>query len=156
MINQQLIQKILGIDPANLKAYNTGLLQGKAYSKLHSKLSATLLPFQVSVPEWKLLGQVYENEKVKLSLLAELLSYDPPMITKLVKQLEKKSLLKRTPDQHDERAKVIVITATGKKVIEHAEPEVKKAMREVLKGITLPQLLTYLTVLAAIVRNSEE
>jgi MarR family transcriptional regulator, organic hydroperoxide resistance regulator len=150
------IEKVLNIDPTQLHGYSTGLLQGKAYSRLHAHLTRALFPFNVSIPEWKLLGQLYEHDKVKLSILAELLSYDPPMVTKLVKQLEKKGLAKREQDTIDERAKNIIITAEGHKLIEDAEPEIKKVMRVILKGVSPEELITYLKVLTTIVNNTQE
>ena len=138
----------------SIQAYSTGLLQGIAYSRLHARLNVALLPFRISIPEWKLLGQVHENGSVKLSDLAELLSYDPPMVTKLVKQLEKKGLTKREPDKRDERAKIIKNTKRGTSLLLEAEPEVKKAMNEILKGISREELSIYLKVLTTIVTNT--
>lgn len=138
-----------------LQAYSTGLLQGTAYSRLHTRLTRALLPFSVSIPEWKLLGQVHEQGTVKLSVLAEMLSYDPPMVTKLIKELEKKKMVKREQDKNDERSKIISNTALGNKVVSDAEPEVKKAMNHILQGISREELLIYLKVLTAIVKNTE-
>lgn len=139
-----------------LNAYSTGLLQGTAYSRLHAHLTKALFPFGVSIPEWKLLGQVYENHEVNLSALAQLLDYDPPMVTKLVKQLERKKLLKRELHKHDERIKVITITLLGTKLIREAEPTVKQTMNKILEGITREELLTYIKVLSHIVKNTAE
>lgn len=154
-MKDQLIAKILDVDPSLLRGYNAGLLQGKAYSRLHSLLSRALFPFDVSIPEWKLLGQLYDNGSIKLSVLADLLSYDPPMVTKLVKQLEKKKMLKRQQDANDERAKIITITTSGKKLIESAEPDVRKTMREMLRGVSREEIKAYLKVLTIIVKNTQ-
>lgn len=150
------IEEQLNIDPSKLNAYSTGLLQGTAYSRLHTNLSRTLFTFEITIPEWKLLGQLYEHDRMKLSVLAEYLSYDPPMVTKLVKKLEKRGLVKREQDPVDERAKIIHITVEGAKLIEDAEPEVKKAMNKMLIGISREELLIYLKVLTAIVNNTQE
>ncbi len=148
------IEKVLRIDPTQLRGYSTGLLQGKAYNKMNSHLTRTLLPFELSIPEWKLLGQLHEHGNIKLNELAELLSYDPPMVTKLAKSLEKKSLVKRNHDPRDERAKIIAITPQGNTVIEQIEPEVKKTMWKLLSGVTREELLIYIKVLTSIVNNS--
>lgn len=156
VMTKQPIEELLNINPNQLNGYSTGLLQGKAYSRLHTHLTRALFPFNVSIPEWKLLGQLHEHGKVKLSILAELLSYDPPMVTKLVKQLEKKGLLKREQDTIDERAKIITITSDGRKLINAAEPEVKKVMHVLLQGTSREELITYLKVLTTIVNNTQE
>lgn len=149
------IEKTLDINPTQLHAYSSGLLQGKAYSRLHTYLTRTLLPFNVSIPEWKLLGQLHAHGKVKLNELANLLSYDPPMVTKLAKMLEKKDLVKREQDPRDERAKIIWITSHGNKLIEQIEPEVKKNMAKILHGVSREELAVYIKVLITIVNNTQ-
>ncbi len=153
-MNKNPILELLNIDLIQLKAYSTGLLQGKAYNALQDALSRALSSYNVSIPEWKLLGQLHEHGKMRLAVLAEYLSYDPPMVTKLAKNLEKKGLIQRSADSTDERAKVISITPNGNKIVKKTEPEVKKLMAKLLKGITPDELRTYIKVLSLIVNNS--
>jgi MarR family transcriptional regulator, organic hydroperoxide resistance regulator len=150
------IEKILNINPAKLNAYSTGLLQGKAYSRLHVVLTQVLVPYNLSIPEWKLLGQLHEHGKIRLAELAEYLSYDPPMVTKLAKLLEKKKMLQRLQDPYDERAKIVSITKTGTDLVIEIEPVAKMKMAQILKGVSKEELLTYLKVLTVIVNNTQE
>ncbi len=149
------IEKKLNIDPANLNAYSTGLLQGKAYNRLHVNLTQMLAPFDISIPEWKLLGQLHEHGKIRLAELAEYLSYDPPMVTKLAKLLEKKKLLQRLQDPHDERAKIVSITKNGNDLVKQIEPVAKKVLALILKGVTHDELISYIKVLTVIVNNTQ-
>ncbi len=150
------IEKILNINPSQLNAYSTGLLQGKAYSRLHVELTQVLVPYNVSIPEWKLLGQLYDHGKIRLAELAEYLSYDPPMVTKLAKLLEKKGLLQRLQDPNDERAKIVSITKSGNDLVKEIEPVAKKKLAQILNGVTREELLIYLKVLTVIVNNTRE
>lgn len=150
------IEKILNINPAQLNAYSTGLLQGKAYSRLHVALTQVLVPYNVSIPEWKLLGQLHDHGKIRLAELAGYLSYDPPMVTKLAKLLEKKGLLQRLQDPHDERAKIVSITKDGSGLVKEIEPVAKKKLSQILNGVSREELLTYIKVLTIIVNNTRE
>lgn len=150
------IEKKLNINPADLHAYSTGLLQGKAYSRMHTALMQMLTPYNISIPEWKLLGQLYEHTNIRLAELADYLSYDPPMVTKLAKMLEKKNFLQRLQDPRDERAKIVSITKSGKDLVAEIEPAAKKTMGDLLKGVGRDELLTYLKVLTLIVNNTNE
>ncbi len=141
---------------SDLTAHSTGLLQGTAYSRLHTSLTSILLPFSLSIPEWKLLGQLYDHGNVRLNELSGFLSYDPPMVTKLTKQLEKKGLLMREYDRTDERAKIIILTREASKLLKQIDPIVKKKLGEILKGITHDELKTYIKVLTVIVNNTRE
>jgi DNA-binding MarR family transcriptional regulator len=140
---------------SDLTAHSTGLLQGTAYSRLHTNLTNVLLQFDLSIPEWKLLGQLYDNGNVRLAELADLLSYDPPMVTKLAKSLEKKGMLSREQDSTDERAKIIVLSKNAEKLLRHIDPIVKKKLGEILRGVTQEELKAYIKVLTVIVNNTQ-
>lgn len=149
------IEQKLHIKRAQLHAYSTGLLQGTAYQRLYETLVRALLPYSLSIPEWKLLGQLHEHGSMRLTELADYLNYDPPMVTKVSKLLEKKELAKRSHDKIDERAKIIIITSKGSKLIDEVELPVKKAMAGILTGITPHELSIYIKVLLTIVNNTQ-
>jgi DNA-binding MarR family transcriptional regulator len=138
---------------AKQRAYNLGLMQGRAYRTLSSHLTKALFPYDLSIPEWKLLGQLFDHGNMKLAQLAALLSVEAPLVTALVDKLEKKQLVERTNDAKDRRAKVIVTTKKGSKLVEEIEPNVRATMRSLFKGITPEEIKTYLKVLNAIDTN---
>lgn len=138
---------------SEIRAYKAGLMQGKAYRVLNAHLTKALLHYDLAIPEWKLLGQLAEYGDMKLAKLADHLSVEAPLVTALVDRLEKKGFVKRTNDIQDKRAKVISATNKGLKLIEEIEPHVKDAMRVLLKGVPHDDILAYLRVLEAIVKN---
>lgn len=137
----------------SLKTYNAGLVQGKAYRILSAHLTKALLAYGVSIPEWKLLGQLADHGNLKLATLAELLSVEAPLVTALVDKLEKKAFVERANDPQDRRAKVISITPAGKQLVKQAESAVRASMKNLLKGVSLGELKTYMKVLSTIVKN---
>jgi DNA-binding MarR family transcriptional regulator len=153
---QKPINETLQIDPSKLNAYSTGLLQGKAYRALNASLTKALHPYDLSIPEWKLLGQLYDHGEFRLADLAERLNVEAPLVTALIDRLEKKVFVKRTNHPNDKRAKVITITKKGGDVITVIEPFVKVAMNKLLQGITREQLITYIRVLETIVNNASQ
>lgn len=148
------IEKELQIDHTNLHAYSTGLLQGKAYRVLNTSVTKALLAQDVSIPEWKLLGQLHDHGLMRLADLAQRLDVEPPLVTKLIDGLEKKNMIKRTSHPQDKRAKVISITKKGKDAVLTLEVPVKTAMGKLLQGITPEELRIYLRVLQTIVNNA--
>lgn len=147
------IAKTLHIDPTKLNAYSTGLLQGKAYRTLNIHLTKLLMQYDLSIPEWKLLGQVHDHGNMRLADLAERLSVEAPLVTSLIDQLEKKHLVVRRADEYDKRAKVISGTNQGMELLQEIEPKVKMVMGKLLWGVTRAELVTYIKVLEAIVNN---
>ncbi len=150
----QKIEEKLKIDPKGLNAYSTGLLQGKAYRALNISLTKVLFPHDLSIPEWKLLGQLYDHGELRLADLSDRLNVEPPLVTSLIDRLEKKEFVNRIAHLHDKRAKIITITSKGKSILPQIEPEVKKAMGILLLGVTRDELLSYIKVLQTIVNNS--
>lgn len=139
--------------PLQRKAYNSGLLQGKAYRILTAHLTEVLLPYNLSVPEWKLLGQLADSGNMKLAKLAELLAVEAPLVTSLVDSLEKKGLVTRSNDPHDKRAKVIEGTKRAFALVEDIEPKIKAKVRMLLQGTTSEDINAYMRILDAIVKN---
>jgi DNA-binding MarR family transcriptional regulator len=135
------------------KAYNLGLLEGKAYRVLTAHITNILLPYNLSIPEWKLLGLLADNGNMKLAKLAELLAVEAPLVTALVDSLEKKGLVKRTNDLLDKRAKVIEGTKKALKMIDDIEPKVKAQVKMLVSGTTQEDLTGYVRVLDTIVKN---
>lgn len=150
------IHETLKIDAGKLHAYSTGLLQGKAYRALNASLTNVLFQQNLSVPEWKLLGQLFDHGDMKLAQLAQRLDVEAPLVTALIDKLEKKKLVKRTLHTLDKRAKIISITQKGREVIMVLEPQVKAAMGKLLQGISQEALLIYIHVLETIVNNASE
>jgi len=148
------IRELLSIEETSLNAYSTSLLQGKAYRALSRHLTQALFPHKLSIPEWKLLGQLYEKGEMRLAELADLLEVRPPLVTKLVDGLEARGLLRRIPDPEDSRARLISATAEGRGIIPKAEKDVKRAMAVLLKDVSREDLLKYLRVLAKIIDNA--
>ena len=152
-MKEKLIHSLLKIDPAHLNAYSSGLLQGKAYRILNMHLTEALLPFGLTIPEWKLLGQLYDHGDMRLAEIAERLNVEAPIVTLLIDTLEKKMFVTKTNDKNDRRVKNITATAKGTKIIPDIEKVVKTTMAELLTGVSRSDLLGYIRVLEAIVDN---
>src|SRR5437870_457485 len=100
-MKRKQIREELKIDNTQLNAYSTGLLQGKAYRALHGYLTKALFPYDLSIPKWKLLGQLYDHGNMKLAQLADRLSIEAPTVTELIDNLEKNGLVARKNDEKD-------------------------------------------------------
>lgn len=153
-MNKGAIGDVLQIDPNHLNAYSTGLLQGKAYRVLNTTLTKVLYRYDLSVPEWKILGSLYDHGAMKLADLAVHLDVEAPLVTALIDKLERKEFVQRTQSEKDKRSKIITITDKGKGTIISLEPQVKLSMAKLLKGINRKQLLTYITILETIINNA--
>lgn len=138
---------------AEQKTYISGVIHGKAHRVVMSHVSNVLLPYNLSAPEWKLLGMLAENGGVKLAKLAELLGVEAPLVTSLVDSLEKKNLVRRKNDPQDKRAKIIEATKKALIMLEDIEPKILAKAGILFDGVSQDDLRTYLRVLDTIVKN---
>ena len=141
------------ITPTKQQSYSLSFLEGLAHRKFSSHLTKTLTNHNLSIPEWKLLGQLLENGSLKLADIAQLLSVEPPLVTALVDRLEKNDFVKRQHDAKDHRAKIIQVTGKGLRVMEEIEPQIQETIQELLKGITQEELTKYMKVMTTIIAN---
>ena len=73
-----------------------------------------------------------ETEMVRMTELAELVGTTPPTVTKLVKELEGKGLIARTPDEQDGRASIVTLTEAGKEVADAIVAARLEALQQVM------------------------
>lgn len=135
--------------------YESGLLQAKAYRLLKNYTSAILAPYNLTTAEWALLGHLYDTGELKLREIASLLSVEAPLVTNMVDQLEKNGYAKRINHPTDRRARYVTLTDKGRKSIPEIEKVVKKAVKKMLKGVSILDLLAYMRVVRHIVENTE-
>jgi len=65
---------------------------------------------------------------------------DKPSITRLVNNLEKNKLVKRSTDKKDKRINLIKLTATGRKIEERSMAVANQTLNEALEGVTNGQI----------------
>lgn len=156
LLTTRLLRRLTGSDVLSLRSYNVGILQGSAYRALNTRLDTVLAPFEISIPEWKLLGKLVDEDGSKPTELSHFLDVEPPHITKMIDKLAKKKLVQIVPDIEDARAKFIIPTKKGKKYIVDIEPRVRTSLRALFGDVSLPEMAVYIKVLQAIVRNSSQ
>lgn len=61
-----------------------------------------------------------ENEPLTLKALAQKLQADPPYVTVMIGDLEQRGLVERSPHPGDARAKLVSLTAAGRKAVAEA------------------------------------
>jgi DNA-binding MarR family transcriptional regulator len=75
-----------------------------------------------------------ENAGVRLTDLAALVGTTPPTVTKLMKTLEVRGLIDRTPHEQDGRASIVSLTEEGRRVAEALAGARLEALQTVLGG----------------------
>jgi DNA-binding MarR family transcriptional regulator len=110
----------------------TGISMGQAFTK-------QLLPFDISLIEWRVCVTIYENQDSTLSQIAYTCSNDPSTLSRTVNGLIKKGFIKRVQSKVDRRSYVLNLTVKGKQITEKIIPLAQDYESQALNDFTLAE-----------------
>jgi DNA-binding MarR family transcriptional regulator len=125
--------------------YQACLLHSKADRTLRVVVSKQLEQFDITMMEWLLMGAVHAGPKegITMSAVASTLDVTLPQVTALTASLTKAKLLKQKVSPRDRRSRRLVVTPSGKSLLEEVESSVDSTFRDWLSDIPREQLDTY-------------
>ena len=130
--------------------YQIGLVQAQAYRNLQLIFRDALAPYELTIPEWSVLGVVCDHNQIGLTQLTEILKSKASHPTVLVERLQQRGLLERTVQDEDKRAKFVRITPAGRAMVIEAEPRVRLSLGLALSSIDRRELDAYYATLLAL------
>ncbi len=90
-----------------------------------------LEPAGLTLPQFSLLAHLYPEEELSVGDLAEALDTDPTTLTRNLKPLIERQLVKVDPDENDRRRRAIVLAPAGRALFPLAYPLWRKAQAHV-------------------------
>ena len=112
-------------------ARNLAWLLYRAHWALAAELTAALAPLGVSARDYHVLRAALSGEHTQ-SELAEMVGLDKTTMVVTVDALERAGLAERHPAPDDRRARIIAVTAAGKRKVAEAEKTKERVQAEVL------------------------
>jgi len=94
-----------------------------------------LRDFGVTEQQWRVLRALEEVGTMDLGELADACRLLGPSLTRIVRDLEERDLLKRTPDENDQRRSHISISAEGRALIRQVGPHSERHYQEIAEAI---------------------
>jgi DNA-binding MarR family transcriptional regulator len=110
---------------------NLAWLLYRAHWALASELTAALAPVGVSPRGYHVLKAALSDEHTQTEL-AEMVGLDKTTMVVTIDELERDGLAERRPSPHDRRARVIAVTAAGKRKVAEAEAVKERVQADVL------------------------
>jgi DNA-binding MarR family transcriptional regulator len=111
------------------------------------------LGLEITVDQWLVLKNLYENDAMKQNELAELIFKDNPTLTRIIDLLCKKGLTVRKPHPDDRRSFIVSLTKEGKKKVESVRPKIKPIRLQAWKGLSEKDFNHFKKVLDTIYEN---
>ena len=139
-----------------IQSYISGTIYVTAYRTLRGRIAACLQRFELTPTTWSLLGIVMQaRDGIRLNEVARILGVKAPLVTMLANELIDRGIINRIPHHIDKRAKLLVMTAKGKKFVASVEREMDNELKYLLDGVTELELRAYKKVLDTIIKNGE-
>ena len=130
-----------------IATYQTGTLESKAHRVFTTLMTESLQRYELSIPQWSVLGVLHEYEDQRPYQIADVLGVRPPVTTALINELEVKKLIVRKVHASDNRATIIALTRQGRQLVSKAERHMQKDLQRLLGDITVPEMSVFIRVL---------
>ncbi len=124
-----------------------GQLLFRLWRASHTRFADALESLGLTTALFALLNYLGPHEGAIQQEIGAAMGIDPSTMVSLIDQLEKAGLAKRRPRPTDRRAREVVITAKGRRVLERARILAIEAEGEVLRGLNESERRRLLTLL---------
>ena len=148
----QVQQSVEEIDQQRCFAGNLAWLLYRAHWALASELNAALAPLGVSARAYHVLRAALSGEHTQTEL-AEMIGLDKTTMVVTLDELERTGLAERHPAPDDRRARIIAVTAAGKRKVTEADKVKERVQAEVLGELSPRQAAALLEGLAKLVEG---
>jgi DNA-binding MarR family transcriptional regulator len=99
--------------------------------------------FDLKLNEWRLLALIVAHAPARASDIADLLFMDKSQMSRVIKVLQTKSLIKNVADPSDGRANALKPTGKGKKLYARIMEEVLRSNERVLEPLTSEEVYAF-------------
>jgi DNA-binding MarR family transcriptional regulator len=124
-----------------------GQLLFRLWRASHTRAAAALETVGLTTPLFALMNVIGTREGAIQQELGALLGVDPSTMVSLIDQLEADGLAKRRPSATDRRAREVVITPHGRRLLKRARRVLSESEDEVLRGLTVEERRELITLL---------
>lgn len=107
----------------------------------------------ITTEQWTVLSCLWDKDKIIQQDICEITQKDKPSVTRLIDNLEKKSLVMRVSDPADRRNNLILLTPRGGAIKQKTTDVVHNIVNLALEGISDEELAIFKDVLTRIMHN---
>ncbi len=130
-------------------------ITGKASTAIARRLQKNFKQagVEITIEQWSVLYHLWKEDGQSQQQLCEATFRDKPSITRLVDNLEKQGLVKRTSNKDDRRVNKICLTPEAEKLQEQSMELANQTLNEALAGVTNGQIEIAKEVLHLVYEN---
>lgn len=120
-----------------LRAFSRSLPMSllRAREAMMRHFRATLGEFDLTEPQWRVLRALTSLDEVEITELAQITFLLPSSLSRILRDLEQRSLIARRQAPEDRRCTLVSIAPDGTALIEGAAPEMERIYAEVTRAL---------------------
>ncbi|ABA90148.1 winged helix-turn-helix transcriptional regulator, MarR family [Syntrophotalea carbinolica DSM 2380] len=112
-----------------------------------------LRSFGITLEQWLVLNCLAVDEGICQRALAQRIDKEQPNTTRILDNMERKELIRRTPDPADRRAFLVFLTEKGKGFLEELVPVSRQLRDESIRGFSESEIKTVKELLRKFLAN---
>jgi DNA-binding MarR family transcriptional regulator len=120
---------------------------------LRRRFDASAQHYGLTLPQWRVIGQLSKHDGISQVALAGLTDTDPMTVSGLVERLEAKGLVVRVTDPTDSRAKIVKITDKALAMVSEMKRLADEVYAQVFDGVSDADRETAIKVLQQMSAN---
>lgn len=124
-------------------------------NQLNQRIRSRLRKSGVNLARWRVLAVLRAYGRLSLGRIVELTVMQQPSISRIVTQLEREGLAKRSVSKKDSRVVHVRLTAAGDKAFDEIYPTAQRHQEHALSGFTKKEIKTLIAYLRRIQDNIE-
>lgn len=124
-------------------------------NQLNQRIRNRLRKSGVNLARWRVLAVLRAYGKLNLGRIVELTVMQQPSISRIVTQLEREGLAKRSVSSKDSRVVHVRLTAAGERAFNEIYPTAQRHQEHALSGFTKKEINTLISFLRRIQDNIE-
>lgn len=120
-----------------------------------AEFALEMADFDITPVQFALLNTLQKTAGVDQITLAKAVAFDPATSGSVIARLEAKGWVRREPDEHDRRRKLLFVTAEGVQALEGMKEAVGRAQQRILKPLSATEQRQLVHLLARLVDGHE-
>lgn len=143
--------------PENFSARQcVGYLVARAYNLLRPQMEAVFDKQDLTFSQWRVLMCLRDGIASTCADISREISHDSGSLTRLVDQLDRRGLIRRTRDRKDRRVVTLALTPVGRAAVGAVLPNVVAHYNDVLEGFSASEVKTLVTLLTRLLVRAAE
>ena len=134
-----------------LYSFITGLASTAVARRLQKKFKQAGI--EITIEQWSVLYHLWKQDGLSQQELCKMSFRDKPSITRLVDNLEKLKMVKRTASGKDRRINLVFLTDISKKLQDQTMEIANQTLNEALQGVGTDDIETCKVVLQKVYDN---